>query len=143
MKTDIATIEKNKIEELRVALKEYKGHDYVDVRTYVEPYADEGQGRAPTKKGVALALTKLPELIAALQQAESEARAAGLLPNWTEGMAILADEEARRKLERYLPAKRLAKPEEIAGIATYLASDAAVYLTGQVVWIEGGALSHV
>ncbi len=80
MKTDIATIEKNKIEELRVALKEYKGHDYVDVRTYVEPYADEGQGRVPTKKGVALALTKLPELIAALQQAESEAREAGLLP---------------------------------------------------------------
>lgn len=62
---------------------------------------------------------------------------------WTEGMALLADEEARRKLERYLPGKRLAKPEEIAGIATYLASDAAEYLTGQVVWIEGGALSHV
>ena len=38
---------------------------------------------------------------------------------------------------------RLARPEEIAGIAVYLASDAAEYLTGQVVWIEGGALSHV
>jgi len=25
----------------------------------------------------------------------------------------------------------------------YLVSDAAAYLTGQVVWIEGGALSHV
>ncbi|MCH7999571.1 MAG: SDR family oxidoreductase [Chloroflexi bacterium] len=62
---------------------------------------------------------------------------------WTEGMALLADEESRRKLERYLPGKRLAKPEEIAGIAAYLASDAAAYLTGQVVWIEGGALSHV
>ena len=62
---------------------------------------------------------------------------------WTEGMAILADEEARRKLERYLPGKRLAKPEEIAGAAVYLASDAAEYLTGQTVWIDDGALSHV
>jgi NAD(P)-dependent dehydrogenase (short-subunit alcohol dehydrogenase family) len=62
---------------------------------------------------------------------------------WTEGMAVLSDEEARRKLERYLPGKRLARPEEIASMAVYLASDAAAYLTGQVVWIEGGALSHV
>jgi 2-deoxy-D-gluconate 3-dehydrogenase len=62
---------------------------------------------------------------------------------WTEGMAVLSDEEARRKLERYLPGKRLARPEEIAGMAVYLASDAAEYLTGQVVWIEDGALSHV
>lgn len=63
---------------------------------------------------------------------------------WTEGMAIIGDDaETRTRLERYLPHKRLAKPEEIAGVAVYLASDAAVYLTGQVVWIEGGALSHV
>ena len=46
-------------------------------------------------------------------------------------------------LERYLPGKRLAQPEEIAGVVVYLASDAAEYLTGRVVWIEGGALSHV
>ncbi len=81
MTTDIASIEKNRLEELRIALKEYKGHSYVDIRTFVEPYADEGEGRVPTKKGVTMALTKLPELIAALQRAESEARAAGLLPN--------------------------------------------------------------
>ncbi len=62
---------------------------------------------------------------------------------WTEGMGMLADETTRQQLERYLPHKRLAKPEEIAGAAVYLASDAADYLTGQVVWIEGGALSHV
>lgn len=62
---------------------------------------------------------------------------------WTEGMGIIGGDESRRQLERYLPYKRLAKPEEIGGVAVYLASDAAAYLTGQVVWIEGGALSHV
>ena len=81
MTTDITTIEKNRSEELRISLKEYKGHRYADIRTFTEPYADEGQGRVATKKGVTLSLAKLPELIAALQQAESEARAAGLLPN--------------------------------------------------------------
>ena len=79
MTTDITTIEKNKIEELRVALKEYKGHRYVDIRTFAEPYADEGQGRIPTKRGVTLKLEDLAELIAALQEAEKQARAAGLL----------------------------------------------------------------
>ena len=62
---------------------------------------------------------------------------------WTEGMGMIADAESRRQLERYLPYKRLAQPEEIVGVVVYLASDAAAYFTGQVVWIEGGALSHV
>jgi 2-deoxy-D-gluconate 3-dehydrogenase len=61
---------------------------------------------------------------------------------WTEGMGIITD-EAKAQLERYLPYKRLGKPDEIAGAVVYLASDVAEYLTGQVIWIEGGALSHV
>lgn len=79
----------------------------------------------------------------ALEWAKTGVTVNAIGAGWTEGMPLLADEEARRKLERYLPGKRLAKPEEIAGIAAYLASDAAAYLTGQVVWIEDGALSHV
>lgn len=62
---------------------------------------------------------------------------------WTEGMGIIGGEENRQALARYLPYKRLAQPEEIAGAVVYVASDAAEYFTGQIVWIEGGALSHV
>jgi NAD(P)-dependent dehydrogenase (short-subunit alcohol dehydrogenase family) len=79
----------------------------------------------------------------ALEWARSGITVNAIGAGWTEGMGLLADEDARRQLERYLPGKRLATPEEIAGVAVYLASDAAEYLTGQVVWIEGGALSHV
>jgi NAD(P)-dependent dehydrogenase (short-subunit alcohol dehydrogenase family) len=79
----------------------------------------------------------------ALEWAKTGVTVNAIGAGWTEGMTLLADEEARRKLERYLPGKRLAKPEEIAGIAAYLASDAAEYLTGQIVWVEDGALSHV
>lgn len=62
---------------------------------------------------------------------------------WTEGMGIIGGAENKQQLERYLPYKRLARPDEISGAAVYLASDAAAYLTGQVIWMEGGALSHV
>lgn len=62
---------------------------------------------------------------------------------WTEGMGIIGSAENKQQLERYLPYKRLARPDEISGAAVYLASGAAAYLTGQVIWMEGGALSHV
>ncbi|GBD12606.1 2-dehydro-3-deoxy-D-gluconate 5-dehydrogenase [bacterium HR24] len=62
---------------------------------------------------------------------------------WTEGEGLAQDEETRAQLERYLPYRRLARPDELAGAALYLASDAADFITGQVIWVEGGALSHV
>ncbi|HUF52401.1 MAG TPA: SDR family oxidoreductase [Dehalococcoidia bacterium] len=79
----------------------------------------------------------------ALEWAREGIRVNAIGAGWTEGMGILADEASTQQLERYLPYKRLAQPQEIAGIAVYLASDASAYLTGQVVWIDGGALSHV
>ncbi len=79
MNTDIAAIEKNNTEELRVTLNEFKGRRYLDIRTYIDPYADEGQGRVPTKKGVTCPLAKLPELITALQDAQAQVEAQGLV----------------------------------------------------------------
>jgi Dehydrogenases with different specificities (related to short-chain alcohol dehydrogenases) len=79
----------------------------------------------------------------ALEWARSGINVNAIGAGWTEGMGIIGGDEGRQKLERYLPYKRLAKPEEIAGAAVYLASETSAYLTGQVIWIEGGALSHV
>jgi len=80
----------------------------------------------------------------ALEWARSGIRVNAIGAGWTDGMGIIGDDaEARALLERYLPHKRLASPDEIAGAALYLASDVSAYLTGQVVWIDGGALSHV
>ncbi|HHV72016.1 MAG TPA: SDR family oxidoreductase, partial [Clostridia bacterium] len=36
------------------------------------------------------------------------------------------------------PLGRLAKPEEIAGMAVFLASEAASFMTGQIVLVDGG-----
>jgi NAD(P)-dependent dehydrogenase (short-subunit alcohol dehydrogenase family) len=79
----------------------------------------------------------------ALEWARDGIKVNAIGAGWTEGMGMIGGEEGKQQLQRYLPYKRLAKPEEIAGAAVYLASEAADYLTGQVIWIEGAALSHV
>jgi len=65
----IATIEKNADEEIRVSLREFKGHPFIDIRVYWKP-ADGEPG--PTKKGVTLS----PELFPRLKEAISALEAA-------------------------------------------------------------------
>jgi NAD(P)-dependent dehydrogenase (short-subunit alcohol dehydrogenase family) len=42
------------------------------------------------------------------------------------------------EMAKAIPAGRMARPEEIAGLAVFLASDKAAYMTGQTVHINGG-----
>ena len=55
-----------------------------------------------------------------------------------------ADVEAKPEMEKALmgeiPLNRWGKPEEIAGLAVYLASDEAGYITGSTYFIDGGML---
>jgi NAD(P)-dependent dehydrogenase (short-subunit alcohol dehydrogenase family) len=37
--------------------------------------------------------------------------------------------------------KRLGEPAEVADVAAFLLSDAASYMTGQIVYVDGGRLS--
>jgi NAD(P)-dependent dehydrogenase (short-subunit alcohol dehydrogenase family) len=62
---------------------------------------------------------------------------------WTEGMKLVADEPLKQQLTRYLPHRRLAQPHEIGEAVVYLASDTAGFLTGQVMWIDGGVRSRL
>jgi hypothetical protein len=76
----IATFSKNKREVVHVTLNEYMGSDLIDLRVHVpKPNAAEGEV-IPTAKGLALGISKLPELRAALDLAQAEAERRGLLP---------------------------------------------------------------
>ena len=78
MEKSIAIVEKNAIEEVHVDLSEFHGHDLIGIRIWAN-YDSADKPKRPTKKGVTLRVERLPELIAALKEAERQARGAGLL----------------------------------------------------------------
>jgi 3-oxoacyl-[acyl-carrier protein] reductase len=53
-------------------------------------------------------------------------------------MTATIPEQIRSTLVERIPLKRWADPEEIAAVHAFLASDDASYITGQVIWADGG-----
>ncbi len=54
---------------------------------------------------------------------------------------VMHDEAARRKILSRTPMGRCGEVDEIAAVASFLASDDASYITGQTIYADGGRLS--
>jgi len=55
--------------------------------------------------------------------------------------AVLGDDAGRRKILARTPLGRAGEPEEVASVASFLASDDASYITGQTIYPDGGRLA--
>lgn len=77
----------------------------------------------------------------AVEFARYRIRANALLPGWVAtGMttALQANEQFEERIIRRIPARRWGQPEDFAGIAVYLTSDASAYHSGDMIVIDGG-----
>ena len=75
----------------------------------------------------------------ALEGAKRGIRVNALAPGFIDtAMVASIPEKVRAKLFERVPLKRMGRPEEIAQAMLFLASDAASYITGQTLFVDGG-----
>lgn len=93
-----------------------------------------------TSKGGLNALTRVMSLGLAKHNIRVNAIGPGSIDTEQLASIIGNDAEAHRKILARTPLGRLGRTEEIAEVAVFLASPSASYITGQVIYADGGRL---
>ena len=92
-------------------------------------------------KGGINQLTRVMALALADRGVRVNAVAPGTIATELAAKAVLTSEEAKAKIMMRTPMKRLGEPSEIADVVAWLASDAASYVTGEIVTVDGGRMT--
>jgi len=92
-------------------------------------------------KGAIDQLTRAMSLALAGHGVRVNAVAPGTVATELAMQAVLTSEAAKTRILSRTPLGRLGQPDEIAELVAFLASDAASYLTGQIVYADGGRLA--
>ncbi len=92
-------------------------------------------------KGAVNQLTRVMALSLAEQGVRVNAVAPGTIATELAQQAVLTSDEARVRIMSRTPMKRLGDPGEIADVVAYLLSDAASYVTGEIVVADGGRMT--
>ena len=92
-------------------------------------------------KGGINQLTRAMALALADKGVRVNAVAPGTIATELAAKAVLTSEEAKNKIMMRTPIKRLGEPAEVADVVAFLASDAASYITGEIVMVDGGRMA--
>jgi NAD(P)-dependent dehydrogenase (short-subunit alcohol dehydrogenase family) len=114
-----------------------KGGAIVNIASYAGMRASPLIGIYGMSKAAVISLTKT----LAVELGPGDIRVNAVSPGLIEtrfSAALLDSEEIRRRMLGDNPISRPGRPEEIAGAVVYLLSDAASYVTGHVLVIDGG-----
>lgn len=96
-----------------------------------------GQANYAASKGGIIALTKS----SAKEFASRNIRVNAIAPGFIETeMTKMLSEEIVKKYAEVIPLNRMGKPEDVANLCVFLASDMAKYITGQTIHVDGGLI---
>jgi 3-oxoacyl-[acyl-carrier protein] reductase len=107
----------------------------INIASVVGLVGNKGQSNYAASKAGLIGLTKS----VAKELASRNILANVVAPGFIEtDMTSAMTDEAKKTLFTQIPLERLGTPNDIAGLVTFLSSDASSYITGQVFVVDGG-----
>lgn len=112
-----------------------KGGSIINMASVVGVHGNAGQSNYAASKAGLIALAK-----SIAQEVGSRGiRANAIAPGFIEtAMTAALPDEVREEWKKKIPLRRGGQVEDIANVATFLASDLSSYVTGQVIQVDGG-----
>jgi 3-oxoacyl-[acyl-carrier protein] reductase len=107
----------------------------INIASIVGIVGNKGQANYAASKAGLIGLTKSVAKELASRNILANVVAPGFIDT---DMTAAMTPDARETLSKQIPLERLGKPEDIAGVVAFLASEHAAYITGQVFVVDGG-----
>ena len=125
----------NFIHAITPVMMRQKGGSIINMSSVVGVHGNASQCNYAASKAGLIALAKS----IGQEMGRKGLRANSIAPGFIEtAMTQALPEEVRKEWIEKIPLRRGGTPEDIANVATFLASDMSSYVTGQVIQVDGG-----
>lgn len=118
----------------KIMMKQRSG-SIINMASVVGVTGNAGQANYSASKAGLIGLTKSTAKELASRGVTVNAIAPGFIET---DMTAVLPEDVKKEMLGQIPLGRAGKPEDIASVAVFLASEAASYITGQVIHVSGG-----